>query len=223
MNLFEKFGIETENEHLYDMAFTHGSYGTIHKLDYTYERLEFLGDSVLSLIVSEYLYKKYPQYEEGKLTKLRANYVCQNALIYYSHELGLQDYLKVSAEESNLTHNEILSITADIFESFLGAMFLDQGLDFAKDFISKIIFRYIDEEKVFFADYKSAMKEYGDAKEIEISYKILHEYGVPHDKTFIIAILVDGKEMGVGKGKNKKEAEQGAAKVAIEKLGVLNE
>lgn len=223
MNLFEKFEIETENEHLYDMAFTHGSYGTIHKLDYTYERLEFLGDSVLSLIVSEYLYKKYPQYEEGKLTKLRANYVCQNALIYYSGELGLQDYLKVSAEESNLTHNEILSITADIFESFLGAMFLDQGLDFAKDFISKIIFRYIDEEKVFFADYKSAMKEYGDAKEIEISYKILHEYGVPHDKTFIIAILVDGKEMGVGKGKNKKEAEQGAAKVAIEKLGVLNE
>ena len=158
MNLFEKFGIETENEHLYDMAFTHGSYGTIHKLDYTYERLEFLGDSVLSLIVSEYLYKKYPQYEEGKLTKLRANYVCQNALIYYSQELGLQDYLRVSAEESNLTHNEILSITADIFESFLGAMFLDQGLEFAKDFISKIIFKYIDEEKVFFADYKSTMK-----------------------------------------------------------------
>ena len=222
MNLFEKFGIETENEHLYDVAFTHGSYGTIHKLDYTYERLEFLGDSVLSLIVSEYLYNKYPQYEEGKLTKLRANYVCQNALIYYSHELGLQDYLKVSAEESNLTHNEVLSITADIFESFLGAMFLDQGIDFAKDFISKIIFKYIDEEKVFFVDYKSTMKEYGDAKELEISYKILHEYGVPHDKTFIIAIMVDGKEMGVGKGKNKKEAEQSAAKVAMEKLGVLN-
>ena len=223
MNLFEKFGIETENEHLYDIAFTHGSYGTMHRLDYTYERLEFLGDSVLSLIVSEYLYKKYPQYEEGKLTKLRANYVCQNALIYYSHELGLQDYLKVSAEESNLTHNEVLSITADIFESFLGAIFLDQGIEFAKDFISKIIFKYIDEEKVFFEDYKSTMKEYGDAEEIEISYKILHEYGVPHDKTFVIAILVDGKEMGVGKGKNKKEAEQGAAKIAIEKLGVLNE
>ena len=222
MNLFEKFGIETENEHLYDVAFTHGSYGTLHKLVYTYERLEFLGDSVLSLIVSEYLYNKYPQYEEGKLTKLRANYVCQNALIYYSHELGLQDYLNVSAEESNLTHNEILSITADIFESFLGAMFLDQGIDFAKDFISKIIFKYIDEEKVFFADYKSAMKEYGDAQEVEISYKILQEYGVPHDKTFIIAIIVDGKEMGVGKGKNKKEAEQNAAKVAMEKLGVLN-
>ena len=223
MNLFEKFDIETENEHLYEVAFTHGSYGTKHNLDYTYERLEFLGDSVLSLIVSEYLFKKYPQYEEGKLTKLRANYVCQNALIYYSHELGLPDYLNVSAEESNLTHNEVISITADIFESFLGAIFLDQGIEFAREFISKVIFKYIDEDTVFFEDYKSTMKEYGDAKEVDISYKILHEYGVPHDKTFIIAILVDGKEMGVGRGKNKKEAEQNAAKVAIEKLGVLNE
>ncbi len=223
MDLFEKFGIETENEHLYEVAFTHGSYGTEHNLDYTYERLEFLGDSVLSLIVSEYLYKKYPQYEEGKLTKLRANYVCQNALIYYSHELGLKDYLHVSTEESDLTHNEIISITADIFESFLGAIFIDKGMDFAKEFISKIIFKYIDEDKVFFADYKSAVKEYGDANEVEISYKILKEYGVPHDKTFVIAILIDGEEMGVGSGKNKKEAEQAASKVAIEKLGVLNE
>ncbi len=223
MNLFKKFGIETENEHLYEIAFTHGSYSSKNNLDYTYERLEFLGDSVLSLIVSEYLYKKYPQYEEGKLTKLRANYVCQNALIYYSHELGLGDYLRVSAEESNLTHNEVLSITADIFESFLGAIFLDQGMEFAKNYISKIIFKYIDDEKVFFADYKSAMKEYGDAKEVEISYNVLNEYGVPHDKTFVIAILVNGQEMGVGQGKNKKEAEQAAAKVAMEKLGVLNE
>lgn len=222
MNLFEKFNIETENEHLYDMAFTHGSYSSNHDLNYNYERLEFLGDSVLSLIVSEYLYKKYPHYEEGKLTKLRANYVCQNALIYYSHELGLVDYLNVSAEESNLTKNEVLSITADIFESFLGAIFLDQGMDFAKNYISKIIFKYIDEERVFFADYKSAMKEYGDAEELEISYNVLKEYGVPHDKTFIIAILIDGEEMGIGRGKNKKEAEQAAAKVAIEKLGVLN-
>ena len=220
MNLFEKFNIETENEYLYEIAFTHGSYSTQMDLDYNYERLEFLGDSVLSVIVSEYLYKKYPHYEEGKLTKLRANYVCQSALIYYSHELGLQDYLKVSSEESNLTKNEILSITADIFESFLGAIFLDQGMEFAKDFISKVIFKYIDENRIFFADYKSAMKEYGDAKELTIEYKILREYGVPHDKTFIIAILIDDVEMGVGKGKNKKEAEQAAAKVAIEKLNI---
>lgn len=220
MNLFEKFNIKTENEHLYEIAFTHGSYSTHMGLDYNYERLEFLGDSVLSVIVSEYLYEKYPQYEEGKLTKLRANYVCQSALIYYSHELGLQDYLKVAVEESNLTKNEVLSITADIFESFLGAIFLDKGMEFAKDYISKIIFKYIDDNRIFFADYKSAMKEYGDAKELDISYEVLEEYGVPHDKTFIISILIDGVEMGVGKGKNKKEAEQAAAKIAIEKLNI---
>lgn len=220
MNLYEKFNIETDNEHLYDIAFTHGSYSTLHDLDYNYERLEFLGDSVLSLIVSEYLYEKYPQYEEGKLTKLRANYVCQSALIYYSQELGLVDYLKVDADESNLTKNEILSIIADVFESFLGAMFLDQGMEFAKDYISKIIFKYIDENKIFFADYKSAMKEYGDAKNLDIYYNVLNEEGVPHDKTFTISILIDGKLMGIGKGKNKKEAEQAAAKVAIEKLNI---
>ena len=220
MNLYEKFNITTENEDLYKIAFTHGSYSTLHNLDYNYERLEFLGDSVLSLIVSEYLYKKYPEYGEGKLTKLRANYVCQSALIYYSHELGLQEYLKVAEEESNLTKNEVLSITADIFESFLGAIFLDQGMEFAKDYISKIIFKYIDENKIFFADYKSAMKEYGDAKNLDIHYEVLDEQGVPHDKTFTISIVIDGEVMGVGKGKNKKEAEQAAAKVAIEKLNI---
>ncbi len=220
MNLFEKFGIKTNNEHLYEIAFTHGSYTAEYGLDYNYERLEFLGDSILSVIVSEYLYKKYPQYEEGKLTKLRANYVCQSALIYYSEELGLEEYLKVAAEESNLTKNEIVSITADIFESFLGAIFLDQGMEFAKDYISKIIFKYIDEERMFFVDYKSAMKEYGDAKELDISYKLLKEFGVPHEKTFIMAIMIDDVEMGVGKGKNKKEAEQDAAKKAFEKLNI---
>jgi len=204
MNLFEKFNIKTENEHLYEIAFTHASYSTLHGLDYNYERLEFLGDSVLSLIVSEYLYKKYPQYEEGELTKKRSNYVCQNALIYYSQKLKLKDYLHVAAEESNLTKNEVISITADIFESFLGAIFIDQGIEFAKQFISDWIFKYIDQERVFFEDYKSAVKE----------------YGVPHDKTFIMACLIDGKEMGVGRGKNKKEAEQSAAKGAMRKLRI---
>ena len=218
MNLFEKFDIETDNEHLYEIAFTHASYATIHELDYNYERLEFLGDSVLGLLVSEYLFKKYPHYEEGELTKKRSNYVCQNALIYYSQKLKLKDYLRVSAEESNLTKNEVLSITADIFESFLGAIFIDKGIEFAKNFVSKWIFKYIDQERVFFEDYKSAMKEYGDAKEVAIEYQILKEYGVPHDKTFIIACLIDGQEMGVGRGKNKKEAEQSAAKGAMRKL-----
>ena len=220
MNLFEKFDIETDNKHLYEIAFTHASYSTYHGLDYNYERLEFLGDSVLSLIVSEYLFNKYPEYEEGQLTKIRSNFVCQNALIYYSHKLGLQEYLKVSHEEKSLTKNEVLSITADLFESFLGAMFIDKGMEYAKDFIANNIFKYIDQKRVFFEDYKSQLKEYGDANEVTISYEVLKEYGVPHDKTFIMACLIDGKEMGVGRGKNKKEAEQAAAKGAMRKLKI---
>lgn len=220
MNLLEKFNILPKDRHLYDVAFTHGSYGTKHGLDYTYERLEFLGDSVLNMIVSEYLYKQYPDYEEGKLTKLRANYVCQTALIYYSHELGLDKHIKIYGDDSKITENEVLSITADVFESFLGAIFLNQGIEFAKDYISKIIFPYIDAKKVFFFDYKSVIKEYGDAQEVDIEYKIIDECGVPHNKTFIISILIDGKEMGVGKGKNKKEAEQAASKQAMKKLKI---
>ena len=220
MNLLKKFNIITKNEHLYDIAFTHGSYGTKHDLDYTYERLEFLGDSVLNMIVSEYLFKQYPDYGEGKLTKLRANYVCQTALIYYSHELGLDKHIKISGDDNIITENEVLSITADVFESFLGAIFLDQGIEFAKNYIANIIFPYIDAKKVFFFDYKSVIKEYGDAKEVDIEYEILDEYGVPHNKTFIISVLIDGQEMGVGKGKNKKEAEQAASKQAMEKLEI---
>lgn len=225
MNLFEKFGIVTENEHLYEIAFTHGSYSSDNNLKYSYERLEFLGDAVLSLIVSEYLYNKYPDCEEGSLTKLRANFVCQSALIFYSHELNLRVYIRISSDNIYLTENEILSVTADIFESFLGAIFLDQGIEFAKDFVSKTIFKYIDEGRVFFFDYKSLIKEYGDSCELRVSYEILDEIGFPHDKTFTMAILIDGKQMGIGKGKNKKEAEQAAAKEAISKLniGVLNE
>lgn len=220
MNLFEKFNIETENEQLYEIAFTHSSYATLHDLDYNYERLEFLGDSVLSLIVSEYLYKKYPNYEEGQLTKKRSNFVCQNALIYYSQKLKLKDYLHVAVEESNLTKNEVLSITADIFESFLGAIFIDQGMEFAKKFIADWILIYIDQDRVFFEDFKSKVKEYCDLKGLNMEYKILREYGVPHDKTFIMSCMIDGKEMGVGRGKNKKEAEQLASKHTMHKLGI---
>ena len=110
MNLLEKFNIVPKDKHLYDVAFTHGSYGTKHGLDYTYERLEFLGDSVLNMIVSEYLYKQYPDYEEGKLTKLRANYVCQAALIYYSHELGLDKHIKIYGDDSKITENEVCQL-----------------------------------------------------------------------------------------------------------------
>lgn len=221
MNLFEKFNIVPNDEDVYKRAFMHSSYGLKYDIDYTYERLEFLGDSVLNLIVSEYLYNKYPMYEEGKLTKIRSNYVCQAALIYYSKELGLDKEIKISIEDNCMNENEIMSITADVFESFLGAIFIDQGMESAKEFIAKTIFKYIDEEKIFFYDYKSYMKEYGDANELSINYEMVEEYGAPHDKTFKIAIFVNGDKLGEGIGKNKKDAEQEAAKKAMDRLNIV--
>ena len=221
MNFLEKYGIVPNNSKLFEMAFTHKSYGVNNDLGYNYERLEFLGDSILSMLVSEYLYKKYEDKGEGKLTKLRSNYVCEAALIYYSEILNLDKDIQVfSDEDMKISKNEVLSINADVFESILGAIYLDQGIEKTRQFLEKTIFPYIDKEIIFFNDFKSKIKEYGDANEISIEYKLIEEYGYPHDKTFIMEILVNGRRIGKGKGKSKKDAEQLAAQKAIKKLNI---
>jgi ribonuclease-3 len=218
MDILKKFNIEPNNPKLFEIAFIHTSYRAQHNLDYDYERLEFLGDSVLSLLVSNYLYLQYSEIEEGGLTKTRSNFVCEAALDYYSAYLGFDKYLKIADE--NITTNEIKSANADIVESFLGALFLDQGIEKTKEFLEEHIFRFIDDGYIFFSDYKSKIKEYGDATESVVRYELIKETGFQHDKTFLMRILIDDKEYGIGKGKSKKEAEQYAAKVAIERLGV---
>ena len=222
MKFLEKFNIIPNNEDLYIIAFTHSSYSAKYDLDYDYERLEFLGDSVLNMLTSEYLQNKHPKYSEGKLTKLRANYVCQNALIVYSHDNGLDKQIRLNLEDNALSDNEVISITADIFESFLGAIYLDQGIEKAKEFLEQTVFPYIEKNTIFFHDYKSTIKEYGDAKDVEVSYEFLEELGAPHDKTFIMRILIDGVDYGHGVGKSKKEAEQLAACKAIDRLDILS-
>jgi ribonuclease III len=220
MKILKKFGIVPKNHKLYEMAFIHKSYAVKHDINYDYERLEFLGDAVLSMIISEYLYKKFKNIAEGDLTKLRSNYVCETALANYSHELGLTNMIKLNLDDNKVSINEIFSITADVFESLLGAIYLDQGLEKTREFLSKVVFPAIDEGIVFFHDFKSKIKEYGDANELLVEYKLIEEYGTPHDKTFIMGILIDGEEIGRGTGKSKKEAEQIAAEKAIEKLGI---
>lgn len=220
MKILDKFGIVPKNSKLYDMAFMHKSYGVKHNINYDYERLEFLGDAVLSMIVSEYLYNKYKNVGEGNLTKLRSNYVCETALANYSHELGLTSMIKLQLDDSKVSINEVFSISADVFESLLGAIYLDQGIETTRNFLSKTVFPSIDEGIIFFNDFKSKIKEYGDANELLVEYRLIEEYGAPHDKTFIMGIFIDEKEVGRGTGKSKKEAEQIAAKKAIEKLGI---
>ncbi|WP_413828979.1 ribonuclease III [Methanobrevibacter sp. UBA412] len=218
--LLNKFNIKTNNLDIYETAFTHSSYAVKQELPLDYERLEFLGDSILNMFVSDILFKMHPNFGEGKLTKIRANYVCQQALIFYSHKFGLDQYVKLDFEDSYLTKNEVLSITADVFESFLGAIYLDQGFDTVKKFLIETIYPYIKQKLIFFYDYKSSIKEYGDANEVKVDYELLEEKGLPHNKTFKMCILIDGEQYGTGVGKNKKDAEQLAAKEAISKLNI---
>ena len=220
MKILDDFDISPKNPELFEMAFMHKSYGVKHNINHDYERLEFLGDAILNMTVSEYLYKKYEDMGEGDLTKIRSNYVCEIALANYSHDLGLTNMIKLQLDESKVSANEVFSISADVFESLIGAIYLDQGFEKTREFLSKTVFPAIDNEIVFFNDFKSKIKEYGDANELIVEYKIIRESGLPHDKTFVMGILVDGKEVGRGTGKSKKEAEQYAAQIAIKKLKI---
>ena len=217
MQILKKFSITPNDSHLYDLAFIHESYSNENDLSECYERLEFLGDAVLDLIISEFLYNMGPNLTEGQLTRMRSNYVCKKALHTYSTELGLDQYIKIG-ESLKLTKREIDSVISDVFESFIGAIYMDLGLDTVKDFLLKTVMPHIKNKDVFFYDYKSELKEICDKKGLEIKYELINEVGKPHDKTFTINAVIGPKKYGVGIGGNKKEAEQIAAKLTIQEL-----
>ena len=157
MNILKELDVDI-NKKIYKTAFTHTSYANEHNVE-SYERLEYLGDAVLELIMSEYLYLN-TLYEEGKMTKLRAHYVCENALYEYSLDLGLNEFLLLGKGESENGGKERKAIVADIFESFIGALFLDKGIEFVKNYIYKYIIPIIKNNEIdFFDDYKSVLQE----------------------------------------------------------------
>jgi ribonuclease-3 len=217
MRLLKKLSIKPINPSLYEQAFIHESYSYEHNLEGSYERLEFIGDAVLDLIVSEFLYKKDSNLTEGELTRLRANYVCKQALYTYSMELSFDKYIKLGSG-LELSEREINSIISDVFESFIGALYLDLGLDSVKEFIVQTVLPHIISDKIFFYDYKSELKELCDKEGYNLVYELLNEEGPPHNKTFSMAALVNGKQYSAGNGGSKKEAEQYAAKLALNKL-----
>jgi ribonuclease III len=214
MQILKKFSIKPLNPHLYEVAFLHESYSNENDLTECYERLEFLGDAVLDLVVSEFLYNKDSGLTEGELTRMRSNYVCKKALYTYSMELGLDQYVKVGAGQE-LTRREVDSVISDVFESFMGALYLDLGLSVVKEFLSKTVLPHITKGDVFFYDYKSELKELCDQDGLSIIYDLIKEEGEPHNKTFTMASIINGKKCGTGSGGSKKEAEQNAAKMAL--------
>ncbi len=217
MQILNKFSITPINVHLYEIAFIHESYSNENNLDECYERLEFLGDAVLDLVISEFLYNMDHDLTEGQLTRMRSNFVCKKALYTYSMELGLDKYIKIGAS-LKLTKREIDSIISDVFESFIGAIYLDQGLEKAKEFLFNSVIPHIEEKVVFFYDYKSELKELCDQRGVEIVYELLKEEGKPHNKLFTMKAVINSKKYGTGSGGSKKEAEQHAAKETIKEL-----
>ncbi len=212
MEILKKLNIKTENEDLYKQAFTHTSYSNEHEDFESYERLEFLGDAVLELIISDYLFNE-EDLEEGIMTKMRASYVCEEACATYSRGLRFQDYILLGSGE--IEANE--TILADVFESFVGATYLDQGFKFTQKMVLKIIGKYINKKVDFLHDYKSELQELVQTVKKSVVYEIIKETGPAHDRVFTCQVKVDNLIMGVGKGSSKKQAEQEAAKVALSK------
>ena len=216
MNVLEKFNITPNHKSLYEKAFTHTSYANENDTT-SYERLEYLGDAVLELIMSEYLYKN-TEYDEGKMTKLRSHYVCENALYEYSIRLGLNEYLLLGKGEEETGGRNRKAIVADIFEAFIGAMYLDQGLDFVKNFIYTNIIPWIENNEInFFSDYKSILQEFVQTDKRSLEYVVVKEDGPAHNKTFEVVVKIDDIIYGKGIAHSKKEAEQEAAKDALKK------
>lgn len=224
MELLKKLNIPYKNEKLYERALTHTSYANENRVE-SYERLEYLGDAVLELVISEYLYKN-TEYGEGKMTKVRSNYVCENANYEYSTRLGLNDYLKLGHGESERGGKYRKAIVADIFESFIGAMYLDLGFEEVKKFIYKNVIPLIEDKSVdFFDDYKSVLQELVQTDKKSLEYIIIDEQGPAHDKTFTIEVKINNIVYGTGTAHSKKEAEQIAAHDALKKAqnGIVND
>lgn len=216
--LFQKLKITPKNLTLYNIAFSHSSYANEHRAKKDYERLEFLGDAVVDLVVADYLYNN-EQENEGEMTKVRASYVCENALYEYSTSLGLHRYLKVGHGEEHAGGKYKKAIVADIFEALVGAIYVDLGYATVRRVVLNIIVPYIRDPKVtFFQDYKSALQEAVQTDKRSLYYDLVKEEGPSHQKTFTMEVKIDGIVYGRGVGSSKKEAEQEAAKNALEKL-----
>lgn len=184
----------------------------------SYERLEFLGDAVLDLIVTEIIFDEFPEDNEGFLTKLRAKLVKGDALAEYARQLKLSDLLVLGERAQGQGIEFSRSVLADVFEALIAAVYLDKGYKQAAHFVESIIHKYVDIESVIdtLDNYKSQLLEYAQAHKFSIPrYEVFDESGPGHDKTFEVRVIVDEKDMGHGRGKSKKEAEQRAARAAM--------
>ncbi len=215
-----KLGSSFVNKRLLDQSLTHRSYGHEHKaLDN--ERLEFLGDAILKLVISEYLYHKFPDRAEGDLTKIRAAVVSDDTLAGVGRKLDIGSYLLLSANEKRTGGMRRKSNLANAFEAVIGAVFLDSGIGKSREMILGLLGDEI--EKVsragYIRDYKSALQEYAQKRKWELPrYRVFRETGPKHHRMFWMEVKLKGRRYGMGRGRNKKEAEQRAAMHALNRI-----
>ena len=209
-----KSGYHFQNPHLLKQAMTHSSYANEHKAKgyHDNERLEFLGDAVLEVVSSEFLFRHYPALPEGDLTKLRASIVCEPTLALCARELDLGDFLLLGKGEEHTGGRKRDSIVSDAMEALIGAIYLDGGFASAKEFVHRFIMTDIEHKKLFY-DSKTILQEQVQKNwhDGEISYVLTGEEGPDHDKTFLVDLYVAGEKKSSGKGRTKKAAEQDAA------------
>ena len=212
--LEKKSGFHFQNPHLLKQAMTHSSYANEHKAKgyHDNERLEFLGDAVLEVVSSEFLFRHYPALPEGDLTKLRASIVCEPTLALCARELDLGDFLLLGKGEEHTCGRKRDSIVSDAMEALIGAIYLDGGFASAKEFVHRFIMTDIEHKKLFY-DSKTILQEQVQKNwhDGEISYVLTGEEGPDHDKTFLVDLYVAGEKKSSGKGRTKKAAEQDAA------------
>ena len=214
-------GYRFSNIMLLQNALTHSSYANEcwHDSLKSNERLEFLGDSVLGMVVAEYLYRNFPNRTEGELTRMRADMVCERSLAAVADRIGLGKHLLLGHGEEQGGGRSRASILADAVESVIAASFLDGGMGAAEAFIARFILCDVPVKQMNNADYKTALQELVQQKKHQIlSYALVAEQGPDHDKLFTVEVSLNGQVVGCGTGTSKKRAEQEAAKTAIEKL-----
>jgi ribonuclease-3 len=221
----KKIGYTFKNKALLTEALTHSSHASGRK-KFSNERLEFLGDSVLSLVTSKYLFEQLRGIPEGQLTKLRAGIVCEASLFLFAQRIGLGSQLLLGKGEENTGGRERKSILADAFEALIAAIYLDGGLESATKFVLAFLPKKekLTSGKPLLSDYKTALQEIIQQNPDEkISYFLESESGEAHNKNFTSSVRLNERKIGTGSGKSKKEAEQNAAKNALKLMGYADE
>ena len=211
-------GYRFRNISLLQNALTHSSYANErwHNSLLCNERLEFLGDSVLGMLVAEYLYRTFPDRPEGELNRMRADMVCEKTLANVANSIGLGEHLLLGHGEEQSKGRTRNSILADAMESVIAACFLDGGMEAAEGIVKRFILTEVPVKKMHNADYKTALQELVQQKKNQVlAYSLIGESGPDHDKQFVVAVSLNGKPVGQGTGTSKKRAEQMAAQAAI--------